>query len=188
MSTETSPTTSRVCDENFRHFARHLIRVKSSLCVTNNTSHGAQISEMLGYYDELDWDLGKYYLVKTIIKGYIVPNYLEFKESEYGNLGIVSYFELNYTYDAIVNFYRILHDLMSTNPCCMRHLVWDKTSSITDTIDDWPEPELSLDDDMDISPYSSSTDDEEYWNCYDNVLDTSDDYFSRAFDEVYEQM
>ena len=57
----------KTCKEYFRAFGRVLTRVNPEFC-SSATKHGEEIHKMIGYYDDLDWKLGRFYLLKTIIE------------------------------------------------------------------------------------------------------------------------
>ncbi len=161
----------KACKEYFRAFARMLTRVNPEFCELA-TEHGNMIHEMVCYYDDLDWDLGRFYLLKVIIEGYILDEYI--KNDDYRG-GLVDYFESNFEYYQLVNLYNKIRLTATNYPCCSRHKVWNKD----DLDEEWP---LTLVPSERVEKWDSYLDDvykeesseessDEYWNSYDTSLD-----------------
>ena len=170
----------KACKEYFRAFARMLTRVNPEFCGLA-TKHGDMIHTMVCYYDDIDWDLGRFYLLKVIIEGYILDEYIG--GDEYVG-GLVDYFESNFEYYQLVNLYNKLRLTVISYPCCPRHRVWNKHKKE----EEWPSTLIpankiekwdSYVDDVDIYDESSSSDmslvsedsSDEYWNSYDTSLE-----------------
>ena len=149
------------CGEEFRHMARHLSRVSSDWCVGEPTKKGKIIEEYVGYYDEIDWKLGQFYLVKCIFKT-MSKQYIEDD-----NVNFVRYLEDNLSFDIICDLFRITKDAMNNNPCCFRHCIWDKEQTY------WP---TSLEDEDTSSVSTINSDSEEYWESYDIYENELEEY------------
>lgn len=172
----------KVCKEYFRAFARVLTRVNPEFCGLA-TKHGEEIHKMIGYYDDLDWKLGRFYLLKTIIEVYMLDEYIH--GDDYKG-GLVDYFESNFEYYQLVNLYNKIRLTVTSYPCCSRHKVWNKK----DLEAEWPSVLTPADkiekwdtyvDDVNIYEVSSSSDmslteedsSDEYWNSYDSSLEVT---------------
>ena len=161
----------KACKEYFRAFARMLTRVNPEFCGLA-TKHGDMIHTMVCYYDDIDWDLGRFYLLKVIIEGYVLDEYIG--GDEYKG-GLVDYFESNFEYYQLVNLYNKIRLTVLNYPCCSRHKVWNKD----DINEVWPLTLIpamkierwAVDDISDNDEIQDSEDSDEYWNSYDTSLE-----------------
>jgi len=177
---------SKNCKEEFRHMARWLSRVTPEFCVRVPSKSGKIIEEYMSYYDEVDWKLGQYYLIKCIFKT-MTEQFTRYRQAPSNDnipknrrqSPFVHYLEDNLPYDVLKELYSKIRDVMLKQPCCGRHCMWSKgrygwpydlDEAVEIQTNECEKVYENMRDDEVEEDFSESTDNE-YWNSYDRYED-----------------